>query len=179
MTSIELDLPQPQAYPWLWGLTLIAPAVVMAGVLAIAARDPNLPLPLITALTLAPLALIAALLHWTMRRQRAWVEDGTLHVISTFYHRRIPLRALDLGQARIVNLREQQQWRPWLRTNGFAVPGMTSGWYRLPQWRKAFAAYGNPERVLCVDAGDHVLLLGVEYPQSTLDKLRRAQESAP
>jgi hypothetical protein len=174
--NIELDLPQQRAYPWLWALTLFIPIFVFGLVWLL--DDGTAPVHLILLIGLVPVVAIVLLLQLAMRRQRAWVEDGVLHVVSTFYHRRIALASLDLDGARVLSLREQPQWKPWLRTNGFALPGMISGWYRLPQWRKAFAAYGDPDRVLCMDAGDYVLLLGAAHPTATLDKLRQASETA-
>ena len=177
MIAIELDLPQPRAYVWLWLIAMLLPVLVIGGLLLFGPEEVR---TAPTALMgLLPVAAITAVLHGFMRRQRAWIEAGVLHIVTTFYHRHVPLSALNLDDARVHSLPNHPRWRPWLRSNGFAVPGMVSGWYRLPQWRKAFAAYGDPERVLCIDAGEFALLLGVAHPQSALDKLRRARgESA-
>lgn len=174
MSEIELNLPQPRAYVWLLVLALAIPLLVLGGITLFDHEDA--PTLLIWGMGLTPVALITMTLAWAMRRQRAWIDSGVLHVVSTFYHRRIPLAKLDLDAARTVNVREHPEYRPRLRSNGFAVPGMVSGWYRLKGWKKAFAAYGDPSRVLCIDTGDFLLMLGVEHPQSALDRLRRARE---
>jgi hypothetical protein len=174
--NVELDLPQGHAWLWLWLLIFGLPTLIIVGTLVAVHPSPG-GAPAFTALlVLPPILLIAATLHVFMHRQRAWIEDGVLHVVSTFYHRRIPLADLDLERARVLSLLEQPQWKPWLRTNGFAIPGMISGWYRLRDWRKAFAAYGDPSRVLCIDTGAYLLMLGARSPTDALEALRRARD---
>jgi hypothetical protein len=175
--NIELDLPQGRAWLWLWLLIIGLPLTIMVGALVALHLSPGGAPAFTSLLVLPPILVIAAVLHVFMHRQRAWVEDGVLHVVSTFYHRRIPLADLDLERARVLSLLEQPQRKPWLRTNGFAIPGMISGWYRTRDWRKVFAAYGDPSRVLCIDTGDYLLMLGAKSPTGALDTLRRARET--
>ena len=35
-----------------------------------------------------------------------------------------------------------------LKSNGYALPGFRSGWFRLRNWQKAFVATSDGERVL-------------------------------
>src|SRR5690606_30575869 len=65
-------------------------------------------------------------LWWVLRvfmhRRALRASIDALDVRSSFYHCHVDLSALDLEQARVVNLDEHPELRPLLKTNGFSLP---------------------------------------------------------
>ncbi len=110
-----------------------------------------------------------------MWRREASFDGRRLRVKATWYTREAPLSDFDLAAARVVDLREHSDFKPWLKTNGFALPGFQAGHFRLRDRRKAFCLVTDPARVLALPHADgRVWLLSLEHPQAVLDILRRA-----
>ena len=112
---------------------------------------------------LASAAILAGLLALTlalwfvldraMLRHRVRLTALRLEVKSGFYSQSLPLSELQPGQARVVDLDERTGCKPRIKTNGFALPGFSSGYFRLRKGRKAFVAIaGGPPRAVVADA---------------------------
>lgn len=108
-------------------------------------------------------------------RREARFDGRRLRVKATWYSREAPLADFDLAAARVVDLREHTGFKPWLKTNGFALPGLQAGHFRLRDRRKAFCLVTDPSRVLVLPHADgRIWLLSLDHPQAVLDILRRA-----
>ena len=108
-----------------------------------------------------------------MHRQSLQLSPDLLDVRSSFYRCRTPLHALKLDQARVVDLDEQVELRPTLKTNGFSIPGFHSGWFLLRNRRRTFVAIGNGRRRLWLPgSGRYDLLLEPVDPAALLARLR-------
>ena len=133
----------------------------------------------ILAAVMAFVLLVGAGLSAAMTRRRVELAGTVLTVRAALYTRRVPVAALDPGQARVLDLREHPQLRPLLKTNGFALPGFHAGHFRLRSREPAFVLYTDPSRVLLLPvAGDKPLLLGLERPQALLQALQARQPAA-
>lgn len=164
------------AWLWLWVPILLAIAAI-AGTTLLPQRQ-EAPAQL---LYLAPLVLLLAIgLNLALRRRRIGIDGHDLAIAATFYSRRIPIDALDLDKARIVDLAEHTEYKPALKTNGFNLPGFQAGHYRLRNRGKAFCLLTDRERVLVLPQRDgRWILLSPEKPQALLDALRRMAGAAP
>src|SRR5690606_15099474 len=117
--------------------------------------------------------LLWAALALLVRRHRLRLGAGGLEIATTFHGRRMDLADLDLDAARVVDLDDRPEFRPMLRTNGLAVPGFRSGWYRLRNGHRALVATAGGRRLLWIPtAAGHDLLLQPGNPQALLDRLR-------
>ncbi|MFY2765202.1 hypothetical protein [Arenimonas sp. MALMAid1274] len=122
----------------------------------------------------AGVALVSLAVVLPIWRREAWFDGQRLKVRATWYTREAPLEQFDLDQARVTNLREQKEFRPLLKTNGYALPGLRAGHFRLRDRRKAFCLITDPTRVIVLPHRDgRVWLLSVQHPQAVLDILRR------
>jgi hypothetical protein len=122
---------------------------------------------------IAALSVLAVVLP--MWRREASFDGRRLRVKATYYTREAPLGEFDLAAARVVDIREHTELKPWLKTNGFSVPGLQAGHFRLRDRRKAFSLITDPAKVLALPHADgRVWLLSLEHPQAVLDILRRA-----
>lgn len=123
--------------------------------------------------------LLWAALALLVRRHRLRFDAGGLEVATTFYSRHFALPVLGLDAARVVNLDERPEFRPMLRTNGLAIPGFRSGWYRLRNGHRALVASAGGKRLLWMPtAAGHDLLLQPGDPQALLDRLRAMAAAA-
>lgn len=147
------------------GIAIFAVTRVQAGTMPTSAM-----LGLQLAIALGVLAVLLPMLR------RAVSFDGQrIRVQATFYTREARLDELRLDQARVVDLREHTELRPRLKTNGFALPGLNAGHFRLRDGRKAFCLVGDPSRVLALPHADGSLwLLSFDSPQAVLSVLREA-----
>jgi hypothetical protein len=116
---------------------------------------------------------IALFLASMLKRHRLRLDAGGLEVTTTFYRQRLALAELQPGAARVLRLDEHPELKPWLKSNGYALPGFRSGWFRLRNWRKAFVATSDGERLLWLPTTRGFdLLLQPRDPQRLLDRLR-------
>lgn len=131
--------------------------------------------PAMMLLVQAVVALSVLAIVLPMWRREAAFDGRRLRVKATYYTREAPLAEFDLAAARVVDLREHTEFKPLLKTNGFALPGFQAGHFRLRDRRKAFCLVTDPSRVLVLPHADGRLwLLGLEHPQAVLDIFRRA-----
>ncbi|HJY34965.1 MAG TPA: hypothetical protein VJ260_08940, partial [Vicinamibacterales bacterium] len=134
----------------------------------------NLPDQLLGPLFVAGVTLaICLLLDRMLRRQRLRLDGNGLEVVTTFYRQRLALSQLQLDRARVIELGEHPELRPWLKSNGFALPGFRSGWFRTRGFKKLFLATAGGGRLLWLPTtrGD-ALLLQPQRPEALLERLR-------
>lgn len=164
-------VPPPPGHAWLTLLVLaLLPLLIL---LPLGAVPAVLGSPAVM-LGLALPLLLVGLLGLTMRRREVRVGEGRIEVRASFYRKRLAVGELDLGGARIVDLGEDTELRPVLKTNGFSLPGFHAGHFRIRRGlEKAFCLISGTGRVLWIPVrdGSH-LLLGVERPQELLARLR-------
>lgn len=116
---------------------------------------------------------IALFLDRMLERHRLLLDAGGIEVATTFYRQRIAFAELKLDAARVVRLDEHPELKPLLKSNGYALPGFRSGWFRLRNWQKAFVATSDGERALWLPTSRGFgLLLQPRDPQRLLDRLR-------
>lgn len=162
--------PPAAAAAWTLAAVMVLPALVVAGLLLVGvppeqAQAPWLAMPL--------LAAAAVLMAWAYRRRRAVFDGRMLAVTATLFHRRVARDAIDLANARVVDLAEHTALRPRWRLFGMGLPGYRAGWYTLPRRQRGFCLVTDTRRVLWLPlrAGGG-LLLSLERPQALLDALR-------
>ena len=116
---------------------------------------------------------IAGFLALMLKRHRLQLDAAGLEVVTTFYRQWFARSDLRLDAARIVRLDEHPELRPLLKSNGYALPGFRSGWFRLRNWQKAFVAISDGERLLWIPTTRGFdLLLQPRDPQGLLERLR-------
>lgn len=172
--------PAPQSFavsppsPLAWASLVLLGGVLPLGVLCVLwlERPPLQGVPH----ALVAIPLVVALLLLAMRRRAVTLRDGLLEVRAALYCKRVAATELDLAQARIVDLDERTDLRPWLKSNGMSMPGYHAGHFRLRGGHgKAFCLLTDRRRVLWLPLRDGgQLLLSLERPQALLDALRAA-----
>ncbi|MGV8932345.1 MAG: PH domain-containing protein [Luteimonas sp.] len=114
-----------------------------------------------------------------LRRHRIALGPQGIEITTTFYRQSLALAELQLAQARVVDLDEHTELKPSWKTNGTALPGFKSGWFRMRNRHKAFVAMTTGPRVLWLPTSKgHDLLLQPRQPQALLDRLREMAATA-
>lgn len=125
---------------------------------------------------------LTALFGWILYSARntvVEVDSDAIHVSGTLYGRRIPLDALEVGGARVLDLQRDADYRMKWRTNGTGLPGYKAGWFRLRNGEKALAFVTDTSNVLYLPTRDgYVLLVSVAEPDRMLTRLREARPGA-
>ncbi|HZF99273.1 MAG TPA: hypothetical protein VEY92_13760, partial [Pseudoxanthomonas sp.] len=89
---------------------------------------------------MAFIVLLWTLLQLAMKRHRLELDRGQLRVATSFYTRTVPLSELLLDKARVIELEERPDFKPGLKSNGYALPGFHSGHFQLRNGDRAFVA---------------------------------------
>lgn len=166
--SFAVSPPSPLAWTSLVLLGGVLPLGVITALWWTRQTHPGMPV----ALAIVP--VVVALLLLAMRRRSVALRDGLLDVRAALYRKRVAATELDLAQARIVDLDERTDLRPWLKSNGMSMPGYHAGHFRLRGGHgKAFCLLTDRRRVLWLPLREGgQLLLSLERPQALLDALR-------
>lgn len=160
---------------WLWVPMLAVAAVIVATTLQSAQRTPHE-----LGLTLPFLAVLTAVLSWAFFRRRIHLQGRELEVVSTFYRKRVAVDAMQLDQARVVDLAEHGSLTPVIKTNGYAMPGFKSGHYRLRDRSKAFCLLTDASRVLYLPLRDgSALVISPDKPRELLAALQALAAPGP
>ena len=170
------EFPLAPLQSMVWPLAILLMLVLPLGIVAaVLFGSPAKPMPgsAMVAVCLAFLVTTAALA--LLKRRRITLENGVLVVAATFYTRKTPVAALDLVHARVASLDEHTEFRPGMKTNGYALPGFQAGHFRLRNRAKAFCLLTTQQRVLILPQRDgRFLLLSPAQPQALLEALRTA-----
>ncbi|MCF7752003.1 PH domain-containing protein [Bacillus subtilis subsp. subtilis] len=153
---------------WLWVPMLACAGLIVTLTLQSAQRTPHE-----LWLTLPFLALLTVVLSAAFFRRRIQVQGSTLEVVATFYRKRVPVDAMQLDRARVVDLAEYGNLAPVIKTNGYAMPGFKSGHYRLRDRSKAFCLITDASSVLYLPLRDgSALVISPEQPRALLAALQ-------
>ena len=163
------DFPLAPLQSMVWPLAILLMLVLPVAIVIAAIFGSRQPMP----------GSAVAALSVVLKRRRITLEDGVLVVAATLYTRKTAVTAFDLAQARIASLDEHTEFRPGMKTNGYALPGFQAGHFRLRNRAKAFCLLTTQQRVLILPQRDGAfLLLSPERPQALLDALRTANTSS-
>ena len=159
----------------------LLPMLIGLGVFLMLGRNnPDTPILLMT-LASAGMIFIAvfALLFWAVQRRRIALVDGVLDITATLYRRRLPMTAMDLDKAQVLDLDAHREWRPLLKTNGLGLPGLRAGWYRSRNFSRIFCLLTTWNRVLMLpERAGGAILLSAEQPQQLLQALREMADAS-
>jgi len=173
--SNRTDFPMvPADARLIWLLPGIAMLAVVIGTLILMKQEPR-------AWVMLPATLaIVVVLALILRRRRISLVGDRLVIVAGLNTRRLAVGDLDLTTARIVDLRERSEWRPWIKLFGTRVPGLSAGHFRLRDRSRAFVLVTDTSRVLVLnERSGRRLLLSLAKPQALLDALQARTSATP
>ena len=108
------------------------------------------------------------------RTARFEISPDGLRLRGDFYGRLIPARSLRLDQARVIDLRNEGELKPVLRTLGTSISGYRAGWFRLRDGERALLYVTDPARVVYLPTADgYSVMLSVADPAAFIASLGR------
>ena len=183
-TRYEALEPEGRVLFWIWALCVVLPLSITAfalGMMLMGTSADVVPASRTAlVLTVSGVLLIvlplAIMLQRSLRRLLVSFDGQILELRVAWYRLRLTVAEIDVANTRIVNLDEQTELRPALKTNAFSLPGYEAGYFRLRDWRrKAFLMLTSRQRVLVLPLHDHrTVLLSLRQPQKLIDALRAA-----
>ncbi|MEP6632657.1 MAG: hypothetical protein ABJA62_00450 [Luteimonas sp.] len=121
----------------------------------------------------AACALLCAFLSFAVRRNGIALDSHSIAITAAMRTKRVPLSALSLDEARVVELDERNDLRPFIKTGSVSFPGFHGGSFRLRNRCKAWVATVGGSKALRIPTrDDYDLLLQLRQPQALLDRLR-------
>lgn len=122
---------------------------------------------------LVGLVVLFAWFAYSTRHVRCEVSSDGLKVAGDIYGRMIPRQDLIPAQARALDLTQDTDYALARRTNGTALPGYRSGWFRLRNGEKALAFVTDTKSVAYVPTrAGYSVLVSVAEPGRFLEALR-------
>jgi len=172
MENIQLKPVPTKALVFLFVLTLALPIAIMLWLL-IFRTEVNW--PEMGLIMLIPV-IIFLVISRSVAKLNLSIEQGKLNIRASFYKQQIELKALNLVEAKVVNLTSQVQYKPGWKTNGIGLWFANLGWYKLKNGDKAFVVQTTSEVLLLPTKKGFKLLLSVDSPQVLLEKLKQVQQ---
>jgi hypothetical protein len=90
--------------------------------------------------------------------------DG-LRIKSAIYGRHIPADSIISKETRMVDLQNQEDFKPVIRTNGVGLPGYLAGWFRVRSKKKMLLFVTDKSRAVYIPTKDkYGVMLSVKEP---------------
>jgi hypothetical protein len=172
MQAIALEAVGVKQWAALLSLTLLLPLGITMTALRVAGPGGNG--GIVLAASLAAFVLTTLVLGGALCRHSAQVERRSLRIATSFYTVALDASDLSAGAQEILPGEAASVPRIGFRTNGVALPGYRSGWYRSAAGKhKLFAAVvGTPNLYIPTTAGFDVLLT-VSNPKQAIDQISK------
>ncbi|MBN2440012.1 MAG: hypothetical protein JXJ04_01660 [Spirochaetales bacterium] len=120
---------------------------------------------------LAAICILFMALLFSIKNIRFVIGEDRFQIKSLFYGREISLRDIDQASVKVVDLNNEPDLKPRLRTNGIGLPGFWSGWFRLKNKAKALLFVTDRTRVVLFTTPDFSVMLSSEDPEGLSDRL--------
>ena len=123
--------------------------------------------------------LLLLFLWFTIAGYKANVElnANTLQVAIPVWGHAVPLKSLDVQDARRVDLSRRTDLRPVKESAGFGVQGFRLGWFYLANHEKALLALGDESKAVYIPTTEGFsILVSPEHPQAFLQALKHSAD---
>ena len=121
-------------------------------------------------LGIGPAILIAAAMG--VRNPQAKLGKDGLSIKVSFIDKQWAISAIDRANAALVNLESRQELRPKWKLWGAAMPGLSSGLFKLYDGRKAHVYITDRSKVVYLPTQSGPVLISLERPREFLDTLQ-------
>ncbi|HTW68163.1 MAG TPA: PH domain-containing protein [Bryobacteraceae bacterium] len=164
---------------FLSAIQTVAPSSGTRGAPPIAIRRRSLAIPIAAAVAVGGVALALAISAFLYSPgPPAYTLTSTLLTIrDRFYPVTLQRSNIDIAGIRIVDLAAEPQWRPTLRTDGFANSHYQSGWFRIGNGQKVRMYRAGGDRLVLIpsnNSGAATVLYQAEDPDRFLAAIRAA-----
>jgi hypothetical protein len=121
-------------------------------------------------LAIGPLIILISLKG--VRNPILELDSNGIRLQVSFINKRWPWAELNSETARTVDLQSQQELRPKWKLWGAAMPGLSSGLFKLYNGEKAHVYLTNRQKVVYIPTQNGPILLSLERPKDFLAALQ-------
>ena len=126
------------------------------------------------ALGLIPVLIGLGLIASGLNMPKLEITDAGLQLSGELYGRFIPTSELNLEQSRLVNVNQERNLEPTLRTFGTGLPGYSTGWFRLRNGEKALLYLTDRSHAVYVPTtAGYAVLVSPKDPARFLAQLQK------
>ena len=157
--------------------TVVPMAIVLVALYSLVkpAPPPFLPLFLLVVIVVQNLAMG----RWIDRRQ-VTLDGAVLEVQAGIGKQCLAVADIDLEHSRVLRLDEHPEWRPFLKTGGLSMPGLSLGWFRTRNLTRIYCVLTDRQRVLLLPllGKKEAVLLSLKRPDELLSALRSVDDAS-
>jgi hypothetical protein len=123
---------------------------------------------------LIPMLIGLGLIAVGLNEPKFEISEAGLRLRGDLYGRLIPKAELNLEQSRMVDLTQEPNLEPTLRTFGTGLPGYSTGWFRLRNGTKALLYLTNHKQAVYVPTtAGYSVLVSPKDPAGFLAQLQK------
>jgi hypothetical protein len=121
-------------------------------------------------------AFVAGALLYSPAPPEYTLAAGSLTIHDRFYPVTLKVDDIDAGQVRIVDLAQEPEWRPTLRSNGFANAHYQSGWFHTANGKRVRVYRAGGSRLVLIPpkGKGNSILYQAKDPERFIADLRQA-----
>jgi hypothetical protein len=114
-------------------------------------------------------AILFAYIGYASKHGKVYLSQAELGISGDLYKKKISLASLIRDRIELINLDRVSPYQPKWRTNGTALPGYLSGWYKLNNNEKAFLLVTSRDKVIYLPTTkNYSVLISVENSEEFL-----------
>jgi hypothetical protein len=106
------------------------------------------------------------------RRTRVALSQNGLTIKASFINKCWPLAELDRSRAKVIDLQKQTDLKPKWKLWGAAMPGLSSGTFKLYNGDKAHVYITDKSKIVYIPTQNGTILLSLVRPKEFLDTLQ-------
>lgn len=120
---------------------------------------------IVTVVILVGLDAVFLFFGYSARNGKFILRADGLRIRSAIYGRHIPADSIISKETRMVDLRNQKDFEPVIRTNGVGLPGYSAGWFRGRSKKKMLLFVTDISKVVYIPTKDgYGVMLSVDEP---------------
>lgn len=126
------------------------------------------------AIAIIPLAvaILFAYIGYASKHGKVYLSQRELSISGDLYKQKISLASIVRDRIESINLDCLSLYQPKWRTNGTALPGYLSGWYKLNNGEKAFLLVTDSKKVVYLPTTkNYSVLMSIENSEEFLRSL--------
>lgn len=113
-------------------------------------------------------------ISYSMKNVTFELSSKGIKISGDMYARFIPSASLMRDKARIIDVMKETGYRTSMRTNGIALPGYTSGWFRIRNGEKVLRFVTDTKAMIYIPTKDgYSLMISPQNPEEFLEDLKK------
>jgi hypothetical protein len=108
-----------------------------------------------------------------MKNTSIIITDKNLTIKSLFYSKSIPLEKINVNGLRQLNLQNDKEYNPKIRSNGIGLPNYYVGWMKLNNGNKSLVYLTDRTNVALIPTDEYDILFSTDDFDEIKEKLNK------